>query len=111
MGKNYEHLSIEEKTMIQLGLEQDCALRAIARRMQRSPSTITRELARNDWTCPAARPRKRGRPPVGCGYRATAAHERARRRAATPRYPPRLAMEGPLWPIVADMLRQRYSPE
>ena len=54
--------------MIQLGLEQRCTLRAIACSVQRSPSTVTRELARNGWTCPAVRPRKRGRPPVPGGY-------------------------------------------
>ncbi|MBM4073955.1 MAG: IS30 family transposase [Planctomycetes bacterium] len=111
MGTNYEHLSIEERTMIQLGLEQRCTLRAIARSVQRSPSTITRELARNGWTPPAARPKQRGRPPVAGGYRATAAHDRACRLAAAPRCPSRLDPDGPLWPIVTDLLRKRHSPE
>jgi len=111
MGKKYEHLGIEERTMIQLGLEQRCTLRAIARSVHRSPSTITRELARNGWTCPGARPIKRGRPPVAGGYRAGAADGRARQLAATPRCPSRLATDGPLWPIVEDLLRQRHSPE
>ena len=111
MGKKYEHLRIEERTMIQLGLEQGCTLRAIARSVQRSPSTVTRELARNGWTCPGARPIKRGRPPVAGGYRAAAADGRARRLAAMPRCASRLATDGPLWPIVEDLLRQRHSPE
>jgi IS30 family transposase len=111
MGKKYEHLSIEERTMIQLGLEQRCTLRAIARSVQRSPSTVTRELARNGWTCSEARPTKRGRPPVAGGYRAAAADGRARQFAARPRCPSRLAIDGPLWPIVEDLLRQRHSPE
>ena len=55
MGKKYEHLSIEERTMIQLGLEQGCTWRAAI-----------------------------GLPPL---------------------------MDGPLWPIVEDLLRQRHSPE
>jgi len=111
MGKKYEHLSIEERTMIQLSLEQGCTLRAIARSVQRSPSSISRELKRNGWSNPATAPRKRGRPPVAGGYRAAAADERARQLAATPRCPSRLATDGPLWPIVEDLLRQRHSPE
>ena len=111
MGKKDDPLRIKERTMIQLGLEQCCTLRAIARSVQRSPSTVTRELARNGWTCPGSRPIKRGRPPVAGGYRAAAADRRARQRAATPRCSSRLATDGPLWPSVEDLLRQRHSPE
>ncbi len=79
--------------------------------MQRSPSTVIRELARNGWTCPGARPIKRGRPPVAGGYRAAAADRRARQLAVRPRCPSHLATDGPLGPIVEDLLRQRHSPE
>jgi transposase-like protein len=76
MGTNYKHLSCEERTMIQLSLEQGCTLRAIARSVQRAPSSINRELKRNGWHIPAAAPKKRGRPPVAgrvsCTARATA---------------------------------------
>ena len=61
MGTNHEQLSCEERTMIQLSLEQGCMLRAIARSMHRAPSSISRELARNGWSNPAAAPKKRGR--------------------------------------------------
>ncbi len=47
METNYKHLSCEERTMIQLSLEQGCTLRAIARSVQRAPSSISRELRRN----------------------------------------------------------------
>lgn len=40
----YKHLSCEERTMIQLSLEQGCKLRAIARSLHRAPSSISREL-------------------------------------------------------------------
>jgi len=111
MGTNYKHLSMEERTMIQLGLEQGCTLRAIALSVQRLPSTISRELKRNGWTNPATEPRRRGRPRVAGGYRATVAQARASELAATPRCPSRLAMDGPLWPLVEDLLRTRHSPE
>jgi transposase, IS30 family len=111
MGTHYKHLSMEERTMIQMELEQGCTLRAIAVSVQRPPSTISRELKRNGWTNPATEPRRRGRPRVAGGYRATEAQNRATGLAATPRCPSRLAMDGPLWPLVVDLLRTRHSPE
>ena len=62
MGANYEQLNCEERTMIQLSLEQGCKLRAIARSLQRAPSSISRELRRNGWCNPATLPPKPGRP-------------------------------------------------
>jgi len=53
--------------MIKLSLEEGCTLRAIARSVQRAPSSIIRELKRNGWGNPATAPRKRGRPPVAGG--------------------------------------------
>jgi len=70
MGTNYEHLSCEERTMIQWSLEQGCTLRAMARSVQRAPSSISRELKRNGWSNPATAPKKRGRPLGAGGYRA-----------------------------------------
>ena len=67
MGMNYKHLSCEERTLIQLSLEQGCTLRVIARSLQRAPSSISRELKRNCWTNPTTGPRKRGRPPLADG--------------------------------------------
>ncbi len=61
-------LQTEERTMIQLSLEQGCTLGAIAPSVQRAPSSITRELKRNGWNDPAAEPKKRGRPRVAGGY-------------------------------------------
>ena len=55
MGTNYKHLSCEERTMIQLSLEQGCTLRAIARSVQRAPSSISRELNRNGWSNPTVK--------------------------------------------------------
>jgi IS30 family transposase len=111
MGTNYKHLSMEERTMIQMGLEQGCTLRAIALSVQRPPSTVSRELKRNGWANPATEPRRRGRPRVAGGYRATVAQARACELAAMPRSPSRLAMDGPLWPLVEELLRTCHSPE
>ncbi len=111
MGTNYTHLSCEERTMIQLSLEQGCTLRAIARSVQRAPSSITRELKRNGWNNPGAEPTKRGRPRVAGGYRATLAQQRADALARNARCPSRLAQDGPLWSHVERLLRQRHSPE
>ena len=67
MGTNYKHLSCEERTMVQLSLEQGCTLRTIARSVQRAPSSISCELKRNGWSNPATAPRKRGRPVLAGG--------------------------------------------
>jgi len=68
----------------------------IARRLGRSPSTISRELSRN-----ADR---------DGGYRATTAHALAYERAARPK-PAKLATTRRLRAIVQDDLRRRCSPE
>ena len=111
MGTHYKHLSCEERTMIQLSLEQGCTLRAIARSVQRAPSSISRELTRNGWRNPATAPRKRGRPAVAGGYCAPHAQQRADALARMARYPSRLAQDGPLWGHVERLLRQHHSPE
>ena len=111
MGSNYKHLSCEERTLIQLSLEQGCTLRVIARSLQRAPSSISRELKRNGWTNPATGRRKCGRPPLAGGYRAPLAQQRAAGLARTARYPSRLAQDGPLWGYIARLLRDRHSPE
>ena len=111
METNYKHLSCEERTMIQLSLEQGCTLRAIARSVQRAPSTISRELSRNGWCNPATAPRRRGRPLVAGGYRAPLAQQRAERLAGSARSPARLVPDGPLWGHVERLLRTAHSPE
>jgi IS30 family transposase len=69
---------------------------AIARRLGRSPSTISRELKRN-----ADR---------AGGYRATTAHALAYERASRPK-PAKLATNVRLRRIVQDDLQRRFSPE
>jgi len=45
--KKYKHLSAEECTAIMIERARNTSVRAIARLLGRSGSTITRELARN----------------------------------------------------------------
>ena len=71
MEKCYSHLSALEREEIRRGMATGSPIRAIARRLGRSPSTVCRELRRN-----AEGPER---------YLATAAQWRAQRRARIPR--------------------------
>lgn len=48
---SYSELRVEERTTIQIGHAQGFSLRRIARLINRSPSTISRELRRNRDAC------------------------------------------------------------
>jgi transposase, IS30 family len=89
-------LSVAEREELALARARGEAMRAIARRLGRSPSTVSRELERN-----ADR---------DGGYRATAAHARAFERAGRPK-PAKLATNLRLRELVQDDLRRRFSPE
>ena len=89
-------LSFAEREEIALARARGETMHAIARRLGRSPSTISRELKRN-----ADR---------DGGYRATTAHARAFERASRPK-PAKLATNQRLRAIVQDDLRRRFSPE
>jgi len=110
MGKIYEQLSIEERTKIQMQLEDGVTPAAIALGLNRSPSTISRELRRNNWMRPKAR-RGPGRPPVAGGYRSEVAHKRARTCAVITRRERRLRPGTALWGQVMGYLKEGYSPE
>ncbi|MBS3911886.1 MAG: helix-turn-helix domain-containing protein, partial [Hydrogenophaga sp.] len=80
MPKTYTHLSLEDRALMQVWLEHNLSLRAIACKLRRAPSTITREFARNHGRLPAADSAPAaGRPPVAGGYRCAIAHHRAQR--------------------------------
>jgi IS30 family transposase len=110
MGKIYEQLSIEERTKIQMQLEDGVTPAAIALGLNRSPSTISRELRRNNWLRPKTR-RGPGRPPVAGGYRSEVAHKRARACTVIPRIQRRLRPGTALWGQVMGYLKEGYSPE
>jgi IS30 family transposase len=91
MAKTYCHLSDLERAQIQAHLELGGKVRAIARALQRAPSTISRELARCGWLGPgAATPAPKLRTRGINGYWCEAAHKRARCMAAKPRTAPKL---------------------
>ena len=63
MGKSYNQLSIEERTLIQTQLSIGMKPAEIAEGLKRSASTLSRELRRNGWVRPKTQ-RSRGRPLV-----------------------------------------------
>ena len=89
-------LTFAEREEIAVARAGGESMRSIARRLGRSPSTVSRELARN-----ADR--------AGC-YRATTAHALAYVRASRPK-PSKLATNLRLRRKVEEDLRRRYSPE
>jgi IS30 family transposase len=90
------YLSFSEREEIAVALAAGDSIRAIARRLGRSPSTISRELRRNAEHRVA--------------YRATTAHARAWERASRPK-PAKLLVNGRLREIVQRDLQRKYSPE
>ena len=92
------YLSHDEREVVALGLAAGESQHCIAARLGRSPSTISREIARN----------RAGRP--GWTYRANAAQSRADRTARRPK-PALLAENHRLREWVQDGLRQRWSPQ
>ena len=89
-------LTFAEREEIALARAGGETMRAIARRLGRSPSTISRELRRNADRCG--------------GYRATTAHALAYERASRPK-PAKLQTNLRLRELVQDDLRRRSSPE
>ena len=90
------YLSFCEREEIAVGRAAGESVRSIARRLGRSPATVSRELRRN------ADRRKE--------YRATTAHARAWERASRPK-PAKLVVNQRLRAIVQRDLERRYSPE
>lgn len=110
MGKIYDQLSIEERSIIQMQLELGVKPAEIARMLNRTASTLSRELRRNGWKRQSV-PRGLGHPRVAGGYQATAAQARATACAAMPRVERRLRPRTALWGRVTRYLRRGYSPE
>jgi IS30 family transposase len=91
-------LSFAEREEVAIGLAEGRSLRAIARMLSRSPSTISREVGRNravraNWC-----------------YRASAAQSRADQLARRPK-PAKLAANARLRQRVETDLQQRWSPQ
>src|SRR6516165_10813460 len=94
MSKSYQHLSRDERAAIAIGLEQGLSRRAIARRLNRSPSTISREVRRNGG--------KRVYHPARAWQRREARRFRQERR---------LIADPGLWRRVLCWMRKGWSPE
>lgn len=93
----YQRLTHEEREEISRGLAQGAKLTRIARRLRRSPSTISREVTHNSGLS---------------GYRAYSAGRRAHTRAASRRRGKRLLVANQrLRAYVLGKLRLRWSPE
>lgn len=90
-----DHLTLAEREEIRVGLSAKMSIRAIARMLNRSPSTISREVNRN-----------RGRR----YYKAVDANNRAKRMAKRPK-PCLLEKNNELRQIVLDKLSLKWSPE
>lgn len=88
-------LSAQERVNIRIGLEQRLSLRCIARRLDRDPATISREVRANG-----------GRD----GYQPLAAHRRAEINARRPK-PTKLATNEALRDRVIADLKELWSPQ
>ncbi|MES7744568.1 helix-turn-helix domain-containing protein, partial [Cutibacterium acnes] len=106
MGTRYQHLSAEERATIMIMLQQGCSARGIARTLQRSPSTITREIRRAlQW------PQRTAFVPAGSRtYDARAAGARACAMRLKRRRHPKLAEDGVLFGVVHHFLLEGWSP-
>jgi len=110
MGNSYEQLSAEERGMIMAMKSQGSSTRAIAVALERSPSTIGRELGRNGYLSPAQRG-PMGRPTIAGGYDAKRAGQRARVLRGRARRVRKLDRQGALWSKVHQHLELGWSPE
>ena len=106
MGQHYRQLSAEERGSIQAYWQQGDSPGAIAVKLQRSRSTIKREMDRNGVRPPG---RPWGKPPIG--YAAELADIRARQRRHRPRRVRKLHEEGALWQSVHGQLCEGWSPQ
>jgi IS30 family transposase len=96
MPRTYHHLSAEDRVVLMIERQNGSSLRSIARRLGRSPSTISRELARADMS----------------DYDATRAGAAYRQRRIRSRRRHRLIEGTPLYLHVYDhLVHLRWSPQ
>ncbi len=94
---SYTELSIEERATIQVSRAQGMSIRQVARILERSPSTVCRELQRTDVT--------------GSPYCARLAQQQRQTRRALCRPRRKLLPGSERFELVVHLLRQRLSPE
>lgn len=93
---HYSQLDYQDRQTIAISLEQGLSIRAIGRVLNRSASTISREIARNSG---------------GNGYSCRYAQQRRERRRRHARPQPKLVAGNPLFESITELLRQRWSPQ
>lgn len=96
MPVGYHHLTLEDRCTIEGLLRSGWSIRRIAKELQRSPGTISRELARN------AKDRK--------SYRAAKAQKKAQGRRQKASQIPR-KLTSALWAVIREKLLLQWSPE
>lgn len=106
MGTNYEHLTAEERATLMVMRADGCSQRAVARCLGRSPSTISRELARN-----ASCGRPVGDTTAVIPYDASLAGKRALVLRQERRRSPKLTADTALFAVMLEYLREGWSPE
>jgi transposase, IS30 family len=98
MGKCYTHLSYNERQLIDDGRRAGLSQREMARRLDRDPSTVSRELRRRGW------------PGAPCYDAPTVYFGAVRRRRESRTGPRKLRPGSPLFKTVAGYLRVGWSP-
>jgi IS30 family transposase len=101
MGMSYSHLTAAERTTLMVMLAEGSSQSAVAAHLRRDRSTISRELARNGTDDITTRQ----------PYDAMLADQRARALREAPGRFPKLGADTPLFAVVADQLREGWSPE
>jgi len=94
--QQYQQLQLDERIALSKLQNQGLSIRAMARMLKRSPSTISREIARN---APSGQ------------YSCTFAQQRSIRRRGHSRPAPKLVRTGALFAQVREMLGRKWSPE
>ncbi|WP_425521307.1 IS30 family transposase, partial [Xanthomonas vasicola] len=96
MGKQYSHLSSEERAVLQIDITNGASIRSISRRLGRSVSTLSRELSREQG-------------PVYVATKAAMDYRLRRQNCVRKR---RLVEGGALFQSVRDdLVFQRWSPQ
>ena len=103
MGEHYQHMTASERAIIMVRQIEGASVRAIAGELARSPSTISRELARNGGDL--------NNNDSSTRYDSVLAQARARRLAHAPSVTTKLGSQSALFNVVCDQLREGWSPE
>jgi IS30 family transposase len=93
---HYQQIDYQERETIAFGVETGLSIRAIARMLSRTASTISREIERNSG---------------GAGYSCRYAQQRHERRRCHAKPAPKLVAGNALFEVITPLLRQHWSPQ